>query len=134
MAEVLAVAVLAAEIVLMFAAWRSASRRVVAHSRKQGPRPGVNDHPGQASAVMLGVAALATTAGAAIRLGSWDVTFANLSQLLLFGVIAGGMAGHSLVLLITRGQSEADQPRWTFPAAAAVAVIGGAVSSGWVLT
>lgn len=131
--EILAVIVLIAEITLMFLAWRAASRRTVAHAREQGPKPHAHDHPGQVGVTMLGIAALTTAVAAAIRLGSWELSWANMTQLVLFGVIAGGMAGHSIMMLATRGQLDAEKPRWAIGSAVAVAAIGGAVSIGWVL-
>ncbi|WP_431773254.1 hypothetical protein [Streptomyces cucumeris] len=132
-AEVLAVAVLVAEVVLIAVAWCAGSRRVADHTAKQGPRPHVHDHPAQAGAVMLGIATLSTAVAAAVRLGSWETTWSNLTDLLLLGIVAGGMAGHSVMVLATRGQPDSDKPCWALAVATVVATLGGAVSPAWVV-
>ncbi|QKV96055.1 hypothetical protein HUT19_33585 [Streptomyces sp. NA02950] len=83
---------------------------------------------------MLGFTALSTAVAAAIRLGWWEMTWTNIVQLLIFGIVAGGMAGHSIMMLATRGRLDAEKPQRARGVAIGVALIGGAVSPGWVLT
>ncbi|QKW06662.1 hypothetical protein HUT18_09855 [Streptomyces sp. NA04227] len=130
--ELLAVIAIVVNVGLMFAAWAGANRRAVAHSRKQAPPLHAEDHPSRASFWMFGIAATATAISAAAQAQSWDLTFPNIAQLAFFGATVAGMAGHSLLLLLTGGRPERDAPGWVKGAAWTVAALGGAAATGWV--